>query len=184
MKFIHTRLRGVILIEPRVFPDERGFFLETYHRQRYFDGGIDQEFVQDNHSVSSLGTLRGLHAQSRRPQGKLVRVVEGEVFDVAVDLRADSEFFGQWIGEYLSADNCRQLYIPPGFAHGFCVLSATAQYEYKCTDYYDPGNEISIRWDDPTIGIEWPLSNPSLSDKDAAGVSLAEGAEAMCVADR
>lgn len=174
MNFTETSLPGVILIEPRVFEDDRGFFLETFQRDRYAEAGIALDFVQDNHSYSSRGTLRGLHAQTRKPQGKLVRVVEGEVFDVAVDIRPGSPSFGRWVGMTLSAANFRQLYIPPGFAHGFCVVSNVAQFEYKCTDFYDPGGEISIRWDDPDIGIRWPIESPVLSPKDAEGMSLSE----------
>ena len=179
MKFTETKITGVILIEPRVFRDDRGYFLESFQRERYAEAGIALEFVQDNHSYSSRGTLRGLHAQNRKPQGKLVRVVEGEVFDVAVDVRPESETFGQWVGVTLSADNFHQLYIPPGLAHGFCVLSDVAQFEYKCTDYYDPDGEVSIRWDDPDIAIDWPIKAPVLSAKDADGVSLAEGVELL-----
>lgn len=174
MKFTETSLPGVILIEPRVFEDERGYFLETFQRDRYAEAGIALDFVQDNHSYSSRGTLRGLHAQTRKPQGKLVRVVEGEVFDVAVDIRPGSPNFGQWVGVTLRADNFRQVYIPPGFAHGFCVVSEAAHFEYKCTDFYDPGGEICIRWDEPEIGIRWPIAAPVLSARDAAGLSLAE----------
>ena len=140
MKFTETKIAGLILIEPRVFRATE-LFLESFQRERYAEAGIALEFVQDNHSYSSRGTLRGLHAQNRKPQGKLVRVVEGEVFDVAVDVRPESETFGQWVGVTLSADNFHQLYIPPGLAHGFCVLSDVAQFEYKCTDYYDPDGE-------------------------------------------
>lgn len=179
MKFTETKITGVILIEPRVFRDDRGYFLESFQRERYAEAGIALEFVQDNHSYSSRGTLRGLHAQNRKPQGKLVRVVEGEVFDVAVDVRPESDTFGQWVGVTLSADNFHQLYIPPGLAHGFCVLSDVAQFEYKCTDYYDPDGEVSIRWDDPDIAIDWPIKAPVLSAKDADGVSLAEGVELL-----
>ena len=179
MKFTETKIAGVILIEPRVFRDDRGYFLESFQRERYAEAGIALEFVQDNHSYSSRGTLRGLHAQNRKPQGKLVRVVEGEVFDVAVDVRPESETFGQWVGVTLSADNFHQLYIPPGLAHGFCVLSDVAQFEYKCTDYYDPDGEVSIRWDDPDIAVDWPIKAPVLSAKDADGVSLAEGVELL-----
>ena len=179
MKFTETKITGVILIEPRVFRDDRGYFLESFQRERYAEAGIALEFVQDNHSYSSRGTLRGLHAQNRKPQGKLVRVVEGEVFDVAVDVRPESDTFGQWVGVTLSADNFYQLYIPPGLAHGFCVLSDVAQFEYKCTDYYDPDGEVSIRWDDPDIAIDWPIKAPVLSAKDADGVSLAEGVELL-----
>lgn len=176
MKFHETDLPGVLLIEPRIFPDDRGFFLETYHADRYRENGLAEAFVQDNHSKSKRGTLRGLHAQDRRPQGKLVRCVEGEIFDVAVDMRRGSPTFGRWVGEVLSAENFRQLYIPPDFLHGFYVMSETAQVEYKCTDVYDRGHEISVIWNDPEIGIEWPLDGlePILSDKDAAAPRLSE----------
>ena len=182
MKFRDTSLEGVLLIEPTVFQDDRGFFLETYHRDKYRDAGLDVTFVQDNHSKSARGTLRGLHAQSRRPQGKLVRAIEGEIFDVAVDMRRGSPTFGQWTGEVLSAENFRQLYIPPDFLHGFYVLSEVAQVEYKCTDVYDPGHEIGVLWNDPDIGIDWPLRQgrhgevlePLLSTKDAAAPRLTE----------
>ncbi len=174
MEFRTTPLPGVLVIEPAVHRDARGFFLETYNEERYHAGGLTARFVQDNHSKSQRGTLRGLHAQSRRPQGKLVRAIEGEIFDVAVDVRRGSPTFGQWFGETLTAENFRQLYIPPGFVHGFCVLSEVAQVEYKCTDLYDPGGEISVIWNDPEIGIEWPIDKPLLSKKDAAAPLLSE----------
>ena len=167
MKFLDTEVPGVILIEPDVHRDERGFFIESYQAQRYADNGIPGPFVQDNHSRSTFGTLRGLHAQLIQPQGKLVRVVEGEVFDVAVDVRRGSPTFGRHVSLSLSADNFRQLYIPPGFVHGFCVTSEVAEFEYKCTDYYNPTGEISVAWNDPDIGIQWPLDDPILSPKDA-----------------
>ena len=169
MKFIETSLPGVIRIVPTVHGDERGYFMETWQAERFRDAGIDADFVQDNFSESSKGTLRGLHYQIKQPQGKLVRVVSGEVFDVAVDLRRSSANFGEWVGEILSAANKHQLWVPPGFAHGFLVLSDTAAFEYKCTDYYAPEHERSICWDDPDIGIEWPLpgsEQPVLSGKD------------------
>ena len=153
MTFTQAALPGVVIVEPKVIRDERGFFLETYHRQRYAEAGIDVEFVQDNHSQSTRGTVRGLHAQLRHAQGKLMRVIEGRVFDVAVDIRLGSPDFGRWVGVWLSAGDCRQVYVPPGFAHGFCVTSEVAQIEYKCTDFYDPASEISIQWNDPEIGI-------------------------------
>jgi dTDP-4-dehydrorhamnose 3,5-epimerase len=171
MKFVETSLPGVIRIEPSVHSDGRGFFMETWQARRFRDAGIDADFVQDNFSHSSKGTLRGLHYQIQKPQGKLVRVVSGEVLDVAVDLRKSSPGFGQWVGEVLSAENRRQLWVPPGFGHGFLVLSETAEFEYKCTNYYAPEFERSIRWDDPDIGIEWRLpvgEQPVLSAKDAA----------------
>ena len=173
MRALQTELPGVILVEPDVHADGRGFFLETYHSGKYGALGIGP-FVQDNHSRSSGGTLRGLHLQLNRPQGKLVRVVEGEIFDVAVDVRRGSPAFGRWIGVRLSADSFRQVYVPPGFAHGFCVLSAIAQVEYKCTDLYHPASEIGIAWNDPTIGIDWPVSDPLLSPRDSRHPTLAE----------
>ena len=166
-------LPEVILVEPKVHRDDRGFFLETWHEERYRAGGIPGPFVQDNHSRSAKGTLRGLHAQVRRPQGKLVRAVAGEIFDVAVDIRPGSPTFGRWVGATLSAGNFLQLWIPPGFAHGFCVLSETAEVEYKCTDFYVREDEIAIAWDDPEIGIAWPVREPLLSPRDRAAVSLA-----------
>jgi dTDP-4-dehydrorhamnose 3,5-epimerase len=175
MKFVETSLPGVIRIEPEIFKDQRGFFMETWQARRFHEAGIDAHFVQDNFSRSSKGTLRGLHYQIQQPQGKLVRVVSGEVFDVAVDLRKSSAGFGQWVGEVLSAENRNQLWVPPGFGHGFLVLSDTAEFEYKCTDFYAPECERSIRWDDPDIGINWPLldgEQPVLSAKDAAAAFL------------
>jgi dTDP-4-dehydrorhamnose 3,5-epimerase len=166
MKFLSTALEGVILVELKVFTDDRGFFLETYHQQKFAEGGIPDLFVQDNHSFSIHGTLRGLHAQHRHPQGKLVRAVQGEIFDVAVDIRPDSPTLGKWVGERLSGENFRQLWIPPGFAHGFCVLSETAHVQYKCTELYRKDDEIGIAWNDPAIGIDWPLAEPLLSPKD------------------
>ncbi len=166
MKLIPTNLPGVLIIEPRVFRDERGFFLETYHAQRYREAGLDVTFVQDNHSRSMRGTLRGLHWQAERPQGKLVRALVGEVFDVAVDIRLDSPTFGRWVGFALSADNFLQAWIPPGFAHGFCVTSDVAEVEYKCTDFYDPPSECGLIWNDPEVGIEWPIRDPILSPRD------------------
>lgn len=173
MRFDKTALPGVVLVVPDVHRDERGFFLETYHRERYRQGGIAEDFVQDNHSKSRAGTLRGLHAQTgEQAQGKLVRAVEGEIFDVAVDMRRGSPTFGKWVGEILSESNFRQLYIPAGFLHGFCVLSDSAQIEYKCTRLYSQGNELSVIWNDPEIGITWPISAPLLSAKDAAAPRL------------
>ena len=156
------------MIEPAVHRDGRGFFLETYHAKRFAEAGIAGPFVQDNHSCSAGGVLRGLHAQLRRPQGKLVRAISGEIFDVAVDVRAGSPSFGRWVGVTLSAESFRQLWIPPGFLHGFCVMSDTAEIEYKCTQLYDREDEIGVVWDDPDIGIEWPMATPTLSAKDAA----------------
>jgi dTDP-4-dehydrorhamnose 3,5-epimerase len=166
MNVIATSLPGVLIIEPRVFRDERGFFFETYHAERYRDAGLDVTFVQDNHSRSVRGTLRGLHWQVERPQGKLVRVLFGEIFDVAVDIRVDSPTFGDWVGVSLSADNFRQAWIPPGFAHGFCVMSEVAEVEYKCTDFYDPPSERGLIWNDPEVGIDWPITDPILSARD------------------
>jgi len=169
MQFVETGLTGVIKIVPAIHEDERGYFMETWQSRRFRDAGIDAAFVQDNFSRSSKGTLRGLHYQIQQAQGKLVRVVSGKVFDVAVDLRKSSPDFGRWAGEILSAENKHQLWVPPGFGHGFLVLSETAEFEYKCTDFYAPEFERSIRWDDPEIGIEWPLKNrerPMLSQKD------------------
>jgi dTDP-4-dehydrorhamnose 3,5-epimerase len=174
MRFTPTALPDVILIEPDVFRDARGFFLETWHERKYAEGGIRGPFVQDNHSHSARGTLRGLHAQRCRPQGKLVRAVAGEMFDVAVDIRLGSPTFGRWIGVVLSGDNFRQLWIPPGFAHGFCVLSERVHVEYKCTEFYDRGDELTVCWSDPEIGIDWPIKEPLLSAKDAAAPRLAE----------
>ena len=172
MKFLQTSLPGVLIIEPDVFRDERGWFLESYHAQKYQDGGIPLAFVQDNYSSSVRGTLRGLHAQISRPQGKLVRVVKGEIFDVAVDIRRGSPTFASWESVLLTAENFKQIYIPPGFAHGFCVLSDGADVEYKCTDVYTPGDEIALIWNDQQVAIQWPLEAPILSPKDATGQSL------------
>lgn len=162
-----TSLPGVYRIVPRVFTDARGFFLETWQATRYTHAAIPGPFVQDNHSRSTYGTLRGLHYQLKHPQGKLVWVIHGEVFDVAVDIRRGSPTFGQWYGETLSGDNPCQLYIPAGFAHGFCVLSPSADFCYKCTDFYTPGDEYGLRWDDPRLAITWPITAPLLSAKDA-----------------
>lgn len=174
MRFAPTDLPGVIVIEPDVHRDARGFFLETYHADKYSAGGIKGPFVQDNHTCSAAGTLRGLHLQLRRPQGKLIRVIEGEIFDVAVDVRRGSPTFGRWVGIVMSADNFRQCYVPPGFAHGFCVTSQVAQVEYKCTDLYDPAGEIGIAWNDPELAIAWPVSQPLLSDRDRGHRNLAQ----------
>jgi dTDP-4-dehydrorhamnose 3,5-epimerase len=174
VRFLPRTIPEVILVEPQVWRDQRGFFLETYHQGKFQDGGLPGTFVQDNHSYSVRGTLRGLHAQLRRPQGKLVRAVQGEVFDVAVDIRPGSPTFGRWVGEILSGENLRQLYVPPGFAHGFCVLSETAHVLYKCTDLYNREDEIGIAWNDPEIGIEWPVEDPLLSPRDLAAPKLAE----------
>jgi dTDP-4-dehydrorhamnose 3,5-epimerase len=166
VRVVPTSIPEVLIVEPAVHIDSRGFFLETYHADRYREHGIDGPFVQDNHSKSSGGTLRGLHLQLRRPQGKLVRVIDGEIFDVGVDVRPGSPTFGRWVGATLSADNFKQLYVPPGFAHGFCVLSSTAEVEYKCTTVYDRSDEIGIAWNDPALAIKWPIDQPTLSVRD------------------
>lgn len=166
MKCIETAIPGVLIIEPDVFGDKRGFFMETWKASRYEDIGIKAPFVQDNLSFSTRGVLRGLHYQHPYEQGKLVSVVQGKVFDVAVDIRVGSPSFGQWVGVTLSDDNHRQFWVPPGFAHGFCVLSETAYFTYKCTDVYTPLAEGGIAWNDPDIGIEWPLTDVTLSEKD------------------
>ncbi len=172
MRFEPSPLPGVLVVEPVVHRDERGFFLETWHARKYAEGGIVGPFVQDNHSRSRKGILRGLHAQATKPQGKLVRVIEGAVFDVAVDIRRGSPTFGRWFGVELTAENFRQMWIPPGFAHGFYVMSDHAQVEYKCTEFYDAKDEIGILWNDPDIGIAWPDPNPTLSPKDAGAPRL------------
>ena len=175
MKVIQSKLKGCVIIEPRVFGDERGFFLETFQAVRYDrEAGIDLPFVQDNHSRSAKGVLRGLHFQKTKPQGKLVRVVRGEVYDVAVDIRKGSATFGEWEGVILSEDNKKQFWVPPGFAHGFVVLSDIADFEYKCTDYYDPSDEGSILWSDPDLDIFWPIANPVLSTKDESAKRLVD----------
>jgi dTDP-4-dehydrorhamnose 3,5-epimerase len=174
VKFVPAAIPGVVVVEPDVHQDRRGFFFETYHAEKYKAGGIADVFVQDNQSQSMGGTLRGLHLQLRHPQGKLIRVIEGEIFDVAVDVRRGSPTFGKWLGVSLSAANFKQCYIPKGFAHGFAVISDVAQVEYKCTDIYDAKSEIGIAWDDPAIGIVWPVSNPVLSDRDKGHPRLAE----------
>jgi dTDP-4-dehydrorhamnose 3,5-epimerase len=177
MKFTPSEIPPVIVIEPRVFTDERGFFMETYQSERFAQAGITAVFLQDNHSTSRQGTLRGLHYQIRQAQGKLVRVIAGEVFDVAVDMRRHSPYFGKWVGAYLSAENKHQIWIPPGFAHGYYVLSEQAEIIYKASDLYAPQWERTLKWNDADIGIQWPLlpgSTPLLSSKDAAGMPLAE----------
>ena len=174
MKVLETPLAGVLIIEPKVFGDQRGFFLETWSRSRYAEAGIDVDFVQDNLSFSSRGVLRGLHFQNPLAQGKLVYVLAGEVFDVAVDLRRGSPTFGRWHGVVLSGENKRQYWVPPGFAHGFCVTSETALFAYKCTELYAPLNERSIRWDDPALAIDWPVTEPQVSDKDRVAPFLAD----------
>lgn len=175
MNVIDTDVIGVKIVEPKVFGDERGFFLETFQQDRYKEMlNIDLDFVQDNHSRSSKNVLRGLHFQTSKPQGKLVRVVRGEVFDVVVDIRRESATFGKWVGVYLSESNKNQLWVPPGLAHGFVVTSEFADFEYKCTDYYDPKNEGCLIWNDSEIGIEWPVTEPLLSGKDSQGKLFAE----------
>lgn len=178
MKLIDLEIPDVKLIEPRVFGDSRGFFLETWSQREFAAAGLEIEFVQDNWSRSSRGVLRGLHYQLQHSQGKLVRCVRGEVFDVAVDLRRSSETFGRWVGRVLTEDNKRSMWIPPGFAHGFLTLSESADFQYKCSDVYHPESERTLRWDDPTIGISWPAfegGSPELSEKDrTTGCSLAE----------
>lgn len=166
MKIIKTKLQDCLIIKPKVFGDDRGFFLEGYREDRYFDAGIKERFVQDNRSRSSQNVLRGLHFQKTKPQGKLVTVTDGEVFDVAVDLRPESDTFGQYEAVILTGENKLQFYVPPGFAHGFCVLSESADFQYKCTDYYDPSDESGLLWNDPVINIKWPVINPLLSEKD------------------
>lgn len=174
MQFFPTRIPDVIVIEPKIFADERGFFLESYHKKLFKEVGIGVEFVQDNHSKSLQGVLRGLHYQIQQPQGKLIRVISGEIFDVAVDIRKNSPTFGKWVGDYLSAENRKIIWVPLGFAHGFYVTSAKAELLYKATDYYAPQWERTILWNDPTINIEWPLigSTPILSSKDQLGKLL------------
>ncbi len=175
MQFSATHIPDVIVIDPVVYEDSRGFFMDTWQEKKYADAGIDANFVQDSHSRSSYGALRGLHYQISQAQGKLIRVIQGEVFDVAVDIRKSSPTFGQWVGEVLSAGNRKLLWIPPGFAHGFLVLSEFADFEYRMTDFYAPEHERTIRWDDPDLAIDWPLADgqrPLLSEKDQAGVFL------------
>ena len=169
-----TGLDGVLLVKPTVFGDDRGFFIETYHADKFADNGLPSSFVQDNHSRSSKGILRGLHFQYPSWQGKLVRVVQGEIFDVAVDVRRESASFGQWYGTYISEENKHQLYVPEGFAHGFCVTSEFADVVYKCTSVYNPGEDFSLMWNDPEIGIEWPVKDPVLSEKDQNAMALAD----------
>ena len=175
MNVVKTKLIDCVIIEPKIFGDERGFFIETFQAERYAElAGITLPFVQDNYSRSSKGVLRGLHFQKTKPQGKLVRVVKGEVFDVAVDIRQESPTFGQWESVILSEENKTQFWVPPGFAHGFIVLSNTADFEYKCTDYYDPYDEGSILWNDPDLDIPWPIVSPILSNKDAGANRLSD----------
>ena len=175
MEVIQTEIPDVKIVQPKIYGDDRGFFLETFEQKRYQEMlGINLNFVQDNHSRSQKDVLRGLHFQTKNPQGKLVRVVRGKVFDVAVDIRKDSKTYGKWIGVVLSEDNKTQLWIPPGLAHGFLVLSDIADFEYKCTNYYDPTSEACLHWNDPTVNIKWAISNPILSEKDKLGKTLKE----------
>jgi dTDP-4-dehydrorhamnose 3,5-epimerase len=175
MNITKTAIDGLLVIEPKIFSDSRGYFFETYQKERYKSYGIDVDFVQDNVSFSCRGILRGLHLQRHTPQGKLVQVLQGEVFDVAVDVRPNSKTFGDWVGIFLSEVNKKQFWIPAGFAHGFLVTSEYALFSYKCTDYYAPQNEVSLRWDDPDLGIAWPtLADPILSEKDKKGYSFKE----------
>ena len=174
MRVTETKLPGVLMIEPKVFGDSRGFFKETFQAQRYREAGIEYDFVQDNHSRSQKGVLRGLHFQISKPQGKLVSCSQGAVFDVAVDVDPLSATFGQYVGIELTEDNHRQFWVPPGYAHGFCVLTDTADFQYKCTDYYDPSDEGGLIWNDPDVAIEWPIDQPLLSDKDAKLPTLKE----------
>jgi dTDP-4-dehydrorhamnose 3,5-epimerase len=174
LEIVETALPGVLLLRPRVFQDSRGFFMETYRADALAGAGVTQSFVQDNHSHSLRGVLRGLHYQVRRPQAKFCRVVQGEVFDVAVDIRIGSPHFGQWVGEVLSAENHHALYIPQGFAHGFVVLSESADFLYKCSDYFDPADDCGVLWKDPALGIDWLNSSPLLSAKDERHPALSE----------
>ena len=174
MEIIETNLPGAIITQPKVFGDARGFFFETWNQQRYAGAGLPDAFVQDNLSFSRRGVLRGLHFQNPNAQGKLVYVLQGEVFDVAVDIRLGSPTFGQSVSVVLTAENKRQFYIPPGFAHGFCVTSETALFAYKCSDIYNPKAEGSVLWNDPDLGIDWPVTDPELSAKDAEGIRLAD----------
>jgi dTDP-4-dehydrorhamnose 3,5-epimerase len=183
VRFVPAEIPGVVVIEPDVYGDSRGFFLETYHAEKYRAAGIHGAFVQDNHSSSVAGTIRGLHLQLRHQQAKLVRVIEGEIFDVAVDVRRGSPTFGRWVGVTLSAENFRQCYLPPGFAHGFAVVSPIAQVEYKCTDIYDPKSELGIAWNDASIAIQWPISQPFLSERDTRHPLLADVMDELPVFD-
>jgi dTDP-4-dehydrorhamnose 3,5-epimerase len=179
MKFLATALPGVTIIEPDVFNDGRGFFLETYRADKYTQGGISASFVQDNHSRSVKDTIRGMHAQRRHPQGKLVRALAGTIMDAVADIRRGSPTYLRWIALELSAENFRQVYVPAGYAHGICVISEFAEIEYKCTDYYDPEDELRIIWNDPSIGIKWPVTVPLLSPKDATARTLLEQADGL-----
>ena len=177
IEYTKTDLPGVLLIEPRVFQDSRGFFMETFHQKKYAEAGIDHAFIQDNYSHSTRGTLRGLHYQLEHPQAKLVYVIKGEIYDIAVDIRRGSPGFGKWTGQYLSCKNKQQIFIPEGFAHGFCVISETADVLYKATDLYNPDDEYGVLWSDPTIGIDWPVEVPIVSDKDKQFPGLKEAPE-------
>src|SRR5215469_1263207 len=179
MKFIDAGLDGVFVVEPDVHRDERGCFVETYRADQYSEAGLSMRFVQDNQSRSVRGTIRALHAQRNAPQGKLVRAVSGAILDVVVDIRRFSPTFLKWISVELSAENFRQIYVPPGFAHGICILSESAEIAYKCTDYYDPADELRIVWNDPAIGVEWPVTTPILSAKDRAAKTLAAQMELL-----
>lgn len=179
MKFVAQDLPEVLVIEPDVHRDDRGFFLESYHARKYGEAGIPHTFLQDNHNRSVGGSLRGLHMRRLRPEGKLVRVLRGEIFDVVVDLRRESPTFCRWSSVVLSESNFRQIYIPPGFAHGFCVTSESAEVAYKCTELYDPGDEITLLWNDPVLNISWPVNDPILSPRDHDGRPLAEVLEAL-----
>jgi len=172
MNVLKCDIAGLVVLEPKVYGDERGFFLESWNRRRYAEAGIDADFVQDNLSMSRQGILRGLHFQNPQPQAKLMQVLQGEVFDVAVDIRRGSPTFGRWYGIRLSGENRRQFFVPAGFAHGFAVLSTTALFHYKCNAYYAPADEVTLRWDDPDIAIPWPIKEPKLSEKDSNGVRL------------
>ncbi len=179
MQFEPTAIPEVILCKPDVYRDERGFFMESYHADKYRAGGVDCVFVQDNRSLSGRGVLRGLHFQLRRPQAKLVGCLHGEIFDVAVDIRRGSATFGRWVGGVLSGENAHQMFIPAGFAHGFCVLSESAEILYKCSGFYDAADDRGLIWDDPELAIEWPVSSPVLSDKDRKQPRLSEIADAQ-----
>lgn len=179
MRFEPTELPGVMLVEVDVYRDARGFFAEVYHAEKYAAAGLPGRFVQDNQSHSRRGVLRGLHGQIGTPQGKLVRALSGEIFDVAVDMRRGSPTYARWVGVVLSAENFRQLYVPPGFLHGFCVLSESADIVYKCTGFYSPPDEIGVRWNDPEIGIAWPIGDPLVSEKDGAAPLLRDVVERL-----
>jgi len=174
LRFVTREIPGLIVVEPEIHRDKRGFFLECYHAEKYREAGIDVDFVQDNHSSSNRGTLRGLHGQNPQPQGKLVRVLEGEIFDVVVDARRGSPMYGRYVTIVLSSENFKQLYVPPGLLHGFVVMSEVAQVEYKCSEFYNPKAEFSVAWNDPALAVPWPIEEPSLSAKDAQAPPLAD----------